>query len=149
MKDLFKKLHLKDAKKHHYILTALLAIFVVCPISVPEQVSVMVDNTIGKVVIILAALNLFFMHPMVGSLGLLAAYELIKRSENMVIKQPTHRFLPSEAKKTANLNQYNQFPVTVEEMVIAKQIPYVFNTTAANDGSYKPIQDKLQGAAKL
>jgi hypothetical protein len=149
MKDLFKTLHLKDAKKHHYILTALLAIFVVFPISIPEQISVMVDTTVGKVVIILAALNLFFMHPMVGSLGLLAAYELIKRSEHTVIKNPTHRFLPSEAKKTANLNQYNQFPVTVEEMVIAKQIPYVFNTTAANNSSYKPVQGKLQGAAKL
>ena len=147
--NLLKKLHLKDAKHHHYILTALLAIFVVFPISLPEFVAELVNNVLGNVVIIIVALNLFLVHPMVGSLGLLAAYELIKRAKNTMIKHPRHRYLPSEAKKTAHLNKYNQFPVTVEEMVIAKQIPYVFNKTTSKDSSYKPIQDKLQGAAKL
>lgn len=149
MKNLLKTLHLKDAEHHHYILTALLAIFVVFPISLPEALAEMVNTIFGKVIVIVVALNLFIMHPMVGALGLLAAYELIKRAEHTMIKNPKHRYLPSEAKKTAHLNKYNQFPITVEEMVIAKQIPYVFNKTASVTGSYKPIQDKLQGAAKL
>ena len=148
MNNLLKLLKKKDAQYHHYILAAAMAIFIVFPVSLPEVVAEMVNNTIGKVVVIIVALNLFLVLPMVGSLGLLAAYELIKRSETTMVKYPKHRYLPSEAKKTAHLSQYNQFPVTVEEEVIANQIPYVFNKTM-DTSSYKPVQDKLQGAAKL
>ena len=87
---------------------------------------------------------------MVGAIGVLAAYELIKRAESTTINQPSNRFIPSEKKKTSNMSKYNQFPVTVEEMVIAKQIPYVFNTKqSASSSSYKPVQDSVQGAARL
>ena len=52
MKNLLKTLHLKDAKHHHYILTALLAIFVVFPISLPEALAEMVNTIFGKVIVI-------------------------------------------------------------------------------------------------
>ena len=137
-------------KEHHYVLAALLAIFVVFPISLPQIVAEMVNTLVGRIVIILLALNLFLAHPMVGAIGVLAAYELIKRAESTTINQPSNRFIPSEKKKTSNMSKYNQFPVTVEEMVIAKQIPYVFNTKqSASSSSYKPVQDSVQGAARL
>ena len=147
MTKFLKKLR---GKEHNYVLAALLAIFVIFPVSLPHIVAEMVNNIIGKVVVILIALNLFLAHPMVGAIGLLAAYELIKRAEHTQISQPTHRFLPSETKKSSNMSKYNQFPVTVEEMVIAKQIPYVFKLKkSGNNAGYKPVQDSVQGAAKL
>jgi hypothetical protein len=147
MEKFLKKLR---GKEHNYVLAALLAIFVIFPVSLPQIVAEMINTVIGKVVIVIIALNLFLAHPMVGAIGLLAAYELIKRSENTKISQPTHRFIPSERKKVSNLNKYNQFPVTVEELVIAKQIPYVFKTKkSASSAGYKPVQDSVQGAAKL
>ena len=147
MEKFLKKLR---GKEHNYVLAALLAIFVIFPVSLPHIVAEMVNNIIGKVVIILLALNLFLAHPMVGAVGLLAAYELIKRAEHTQVSLPTHRFLPSETKKSSNLSKYNQFPVTVEEMVIAKQIPYVFKLhKSGNNAGYKPVQDSVQGAAKL
>jgi hypothetical protein len=150
MKNLFKQLKLKDAEYHHYILTAVLAIFIVFPITIPDVLADIINNTVGKVVIVIIALNMFLLHPMVGALGLLAAYELIKRAETEKhdVRHPKHRFMPIEAKNTAHLSEYNQFPVTVEEEVIATQIPYVFNKTMVSS-SYKPVQDGLQGAAKL
>jgi len=147
MKNLFKQL--KDVEYHHYVLTAVLAVFVVFPIAIPDILAEMINNTAGKIIIIIIALNMFLLHPMVGALGLLAAYELIKRAS--VAKPVTHsdnRFYVSWEKKTAPINIYNQFPVTVEEEVIANQIPYVYNKTL-NESTYKPIQDNLQGAAKL
>lgn len=149
MKNLFKDLELKDAEHHHYILTAVFAIFVVFPIAVPDILAEMIDNTLGKIVIIIIALNLFLLHPMVGALGLLAAYELIKRSSiPKTVKYPEHRFVPPVRKKKTNINIHNQFPVTVEEEIISNQIPYVYNKTLS-ESTYKPIQDGLQGAAKL
>ena len=147
MRKFLKKLR---GKEHNYVLAALLAVFVIFPISLPQIVAEMINTVVGKVVIILVALNLFLAHPMVGAIGLLAAYELIKRAENTTINQPTHRYIPSETKKATSLNKYNQFPVTVEEIVIAKQIPYVFKTrSSASSSSYKPVQDSVQGAARL
>ena len=147
MKNLFKDLELKDAEHHHYILTAVFAIFVVFPIAVPDILAEMIDNTLGKIVIIIIALNLFLLHPMVGALGLLAAYELIKRSSiPKTVKYSEHSFIPPVRKKKTNIQ--NQFPVTVEEEIISNQIPYVYNKTLI-ESTYKPIQDGLQGAAKL
>ena len=148
MLNIMKKMNLKGLK-HHYVLALLFAAFVVLPIQLPEFVAEMVNTTLGKVVVIILALNLFLVHPVVGSMGVLAAYELIKRAEHTVIRNPTNKYIPSEAKKTRELTKMNQFPVTVEEMVIAKQIPYVFNTSPSGGESYKPVQGKLQGAAKI
>jgi hypothetical protein len=105
-------------KEHNYILTALLAIFVVFPVQIPEIVAQLVNNIIGKVIVIIISLNLFLINPMVGSIGLLAVYELIKRSENTQIQSPSHKYLPSEKNKFNHLSKVNQFPVTVEEMVL-------------------------------
>ena len=147
MRKFLKKLR---GKEHNYVLAALLAVFVVFPVSLPQIVAEMINTVVGKVVIILVTLNLFLAHPMVGAIGILAAYELIKRAENTTISQPTHRYIPSETKKATSLNKYNQFPVTVEEIVIAKQIPYVFKTkSSASSSGYKPVQDSVQGAARL
>ena len=43
----------------------------------------------------------------------------------------------------------NQFPTTIEEEIISKQIPYVFKTTAPGNVPYKGVQDKVHGAAKI
>jgi len=147
MEKLLKKL---KGKEHNYVLAALLAIFVIFPVSLPHVVAEIVNTIIGKVIIIILSLNLFLAHPMVGAMGLLAAYELVKRAELTQVSQPTNRFIPSETRKSSNMSKYNQFPVTVEEMVIAKQIPYVFKLNkSGNNAGYKPVQDSVQGAAKL
>jgi len=143
MGDLFKIMK-KDS--HHYVLAALLIIFIVSNIRVPSIVGELVDNVVGKVVVIMIALSLFAAHPVVGAIGLVAAYVLIKRSEGY---KAVENYIPSERKKSQVLSAINQFPVTVEEEVIAKQIPYVFKMHAAGNTPYKGVQDKLHGAAKI
>jgi hypothetical protein len=133
----------KDA--HHYVLAALLIVFIVSDIRVPSFIGELVDNIVGKIVVVMIALSLFNTHPIVGAIGLVAAYQLIMRSQGY---DAIAKYIPSERKKTQALNALNQFPVTIEEEVISKQIPYVFKTqTGANP--YKGVQDKLYGAAKI
>ena len=131
-----------------YVLAALLAIFIVFDISVPDPVAELVDTIVGKLVVILVALNLFFLHPIVGALGLVAAYELIRRAERAPPSM-ARKYLPSEKKKSVELSKINQFPLTVEEEVIANQIPYAFNTETATAAPYRPVQDPVFDAARV
>ena len=143
MDNLFK--HMKK-DQHHYVLAALLIIFIVSDVKVPNAVAELVDSTLGKIVVAIVALSLFSSHPVVGAIGLVAAYQLIMRSQGMAA---TQQYIPSEHKKSQALSAMNQFPVTVEEEVIANQIPYVFKRKGGAGSPYKGVQDKLHGAAKL
>ena len=60
-------------------------------------------------------------------------------------------FIPSEHKKTSNLNALNQFPITVEEIVIKSKIPYSFNLSDNDitNPSYKPILGDLHEASRV
>lgn len=143
MEGLFKIMK-KDT--HNYILATLLIIFIVSDVQVPDMVAELVDTALGKIIVAMVALSLFGAHPVVGAIGLVAAYQLVIRSEGHYAMAT---YMPSEKRKSEVLSTINQFPTTVEEEVIAKQIPYVFKQTASGNSPYKGVQDKLHGAAKL
>ena len=143
MTDLFKIMK-KDT--HHYVLAVLLIIFIVSDVQVPGIIGELVDTILGKIVIVMIALSLFAAHPVVGAIGLVAAYQLIMRSQGL---QAASLYIPSEIQKSRVLTATNQFPVTIEEEVISKQIPYVFKRNAQGNTPYKGVQDRLHGAAKI
>jgi hypothetical protein len=143
MTDLFKIMK-KDT--HHYVLAVLLIIFIVSDVHVPGIIGELVDTILGKIVIVMIALSLFAAHPVVGAIGLVAAYQLIMRSQGL---QAASLYIPSEIQKSRVLTAMNQFPVTIEEEVISKQIPYVFKRNAQGNTPYKGVQDRLHGAAKI
>jgi hypothetical protein len=143
MSDLLKIMK-KDT--HHYVLAVLLIIFIVSDVQVPGIMGELIDTILGKILVVMGALSLFAAHPVVGAIGLVAAYQLIMRSQGL---QSAAIYIPSEIKKSRVLTAMNQFPVTVEEEVIAKQIPYVFKRNSQGNSPYKGVQDKLHGAAKL
>ena len=109
--------------KHHLVLTILLCVFIVFDIQVSFALANMVDNPIGKIAVAALALCLLSMNTLVGVIGLVAAYVLIQRSADTTGTQAGKRLFPSEAKKSAVLSAMNQFPMTVEEEVIAKMLP--------------------------
>ena len=78
MTDLFKIMK-KDT--HHYVLAALLIVFIVSDVKVPGVIGELVDTMLGKIVVVMVALSLFGAHPVVGAIGLVAAYQLILRSQ--------------------------------------------------------------------
>ena len=91
--------------------------------------------------------SLFIAHPVVGSVGIIAAYELVRRSAG---SGSSLKFIPSEKKKTSNLNKYNQFPLTVEEIVIKSKLPYSFNLSDPSDNaSYHPVQGDIHEASDI
>ena len=143
----FNKLLKKD--QHYLVLMVLLAVFIVLDIQVPAAVAELVDTIVGKIIIVVIALSMCTSkQPILCALSLLAAYELIRRSSNSNIGPAVMKFIPTEAKKSGHLSAMNQFPVTVEEQVVAEMIPQEA-APILTPPSFKPTQSKLHDAAKL
>ena len=60
------------------------------------------------------------------------------------------KFVPTEAVKTGNLNKFNQFPITVEEIVIKQKIPYSFNiANPSSRAPYVPTAEDIHDASSI
>ena len=133
--------------KHHLVLTILLCVFIVFDIQVPDALANMVDNPIGKVAVAALALCLLSMNTLLGVIGLVAAYVLIQRSADTTGTQAEKDYLPSEAKKNTVMSSMNQFPMTVEEEVIAKMLP-MNNQVDLSQPEFKPVLGDTHNADK-
>jgi len=144
MENMFKSVMKSN---HHLVLTILLCVFIVFDIQVPNALANMVDNPIGKVVVAALALCLLSMNTLLGVIGLVAAYVLIQRSADTTGTQAQKDYLPSEAKKNTILSSMNQFPMTVEEEVIAKMLP-MNNQVDLSQPEFKPVLGDTHNADK-
>ena len=101
--------------KNHHVLAVLMGLFIVFPIQIPDLVASLVNNVLGKIVVIVTALYLLSVNPIVGSLGIVAAYLLIQRSSVNESVLVNNLFLV-KLKKVKKYN--NEAPITVEETII-------------------------------
>ena len=142
---------------HHYLLATLLAVFIVSDMGVPPILSELINTLLGKIIVIGGALALLFAHPLLGALGIIAAYRLISQSEQGVPQGvPTLRLpsalrppslSPAEKVRSRNLSAMNQFPPTVEEEVIQKMLPQAPANLPVP--TFKPVLGKLHDAARI
>ena len=132
-------------KKHinHYVLVALFFVFIVLPVKVPVELAKLVDTSLGKIVVTVMVISLLLLNPVLGVVGSVAAYELIRRSSGhtSLYSGLNSQFIPSEKSKISRLNKFNQFPYTVEEYIINRQIPYSFNVSdvGLENAPFKPL----------
>ena len=148
--NVLSKKMLKDMKKnqHHYVLAALLALFIVMDIEVPRMIAMLIDNVLGKIVIIIVALSLFTMHPLVGSLALVAGYVLMMRSTHSSGSMATKLYVPTETKKVKHMRKMNVKPDTsLEEQTVRTMLPSVGKPL--NNATFKPVLDKLHSASAI
>lgn len=62
-----------------YVVAFLLAVIIILPVDLPEHITELVDNILGKVILIGICVSLFFYHPVVGALSFVAVYQLLRR----------------------------------------------------------------------
>lgn len=143
---------LKPQMKHHLILVVILVVYILMNVETPEMMAPLVNNLFGKIVIVLIVLGLFKhcesgpLGTIIGVVGLIAAYELIRRSSDNVTML---KYLPSsEKKKIMDFEKYNEFPKTLEEEVVSKMAPLVSRNSSSNS-NFKPVLDKLYDAAPV
>jgi hypothetical protein len=143
--ELFKKEHMGEL-----ILIILMVIYLVLGFRTPELIANMVDNIIGKVVIILVVIYLFLnTNPILAVVSALVAFDLIRRSTDTTGLGALQAYAPSEEKKMSQFTAFNQFPYTLEQEVVAKMAPIVRSGSSLTSASYKPLLDNLHDASPL
>jgi len=143
--ELFKKEHTGE-----FILIILIIIYLILGFKTPEMIANMVDNIIGKVVIILIVIYLFLhANPILAVLAALAAFDLMRRSNDATGLGALAAYAPSEQKKMSQFTAFNQFPYTLEQEVVAKMAPIVRSGSSLTPPSYKPLLENLYDASPL
>jgi len=103
----------------------------------------------GNIVVILGAFYLLSCcNPIVGVIGLFAAYELIQRSSQRTGTSAIQRYLPSQMKKDGHFSAFNQFPVTLEEEVVANMAPLVVSEGPSHV-NFKANDEETHGASTV
>jgi hypothetical protein len=143
--ELLKKEHMGE-----FILVILMIIYLVMGFKTPDLIANMVDNIIGKVVIILVVIYLF-MHsnPILAVVAALVAFDLMRRSNDVTGLGALSSYAPSEKKKMSQFTAFNQFPYTLEQEVVSKMAPIVRSGSSITPASYKPLLDNLHDASPL
>jgi len=131
----------KNCRKHEMLLTVLIILYIVFNVPTPQVIAPFVDTPLGNIVVVLFALS-FFMHshPVVGILSLFAAYVLIRRSSATTGSAAIEAYVPSELRKSEELSAYNQFPVTLEEEMVAIRAPLADTQVGSATASFRPNQ---------
>ena len=147
--ELFKKL-LTGMKQHEVLLLILLVTYILFDIKTPANLSRTIsENVLAQGFVYLLALSLFrYSKPVIGVLGLVAAYELVQRSKRRSGRKAIQKYLPSQDKMNLALNAFNQFPPTLEEEVVATMAPIVRNGPMGAS-SFVPILDNIGFSAPV
>lgn len=142
--DYFDKKHIPEL-----MLSFLFVLYLVMGFKVPDELANIIDSTFGKIVILLAALMLFaYSNPVLGVLGLLVAYQLIKGASVKTGMAGLEKYYPTEAKKWSPFTPTHQFPYTLEQEVVKNMTTQKFNTEYVK-APFRPILDDTHDAAPL
>jgi hypothetical protein len=142
--DYFDKKHMPET-----LLSVLFIIYLVMGYKMPEAVAVLIDSTIGKIAVVLAALLLFgYSNPVLGVLALLVAYQMIKGASVKTGMAGLEEYYPTEAKKWTPFSPTHQFPYTLEQEVVKNMTTQKFNTEYVK-APYRPILEDTYDASYL
>ena len=135
------ELAFKSCRKHEMLLSVLMILYIVLNVPTPNIIAPYVDTPLGNIVVVLVALSFFtHSHPVVGVLGLFSAYILIRRSSATTGSSAVEAYVPSEKRKSEELSAFNQFPVTLEEQVVALRAPLADTEIGSATASFNPNQ---------
>ena len=138
---------LKAEKRHEVFLGIVFIIYILLNIDSPSSLSNLIDTQLGHIIVAVLALTVFAStNPIVGILGLIAAYELLRRSSNgnFIVSNS----IPSETNKAMDFSKYNDFPISLEEEVVSQMAPLVRYDAGPNI-DYKPTLDDTHDAADI
>ena len=162
-------------KPSQLILGIIFVIYILLNVQTPLFLATAIDNLFGKVVVVaIAALIFVKTNPVVGVLGFVVAYQLIKTASVTSGTYAMKHFLPSEANKMSEMQSFNEesvVPMATESTSAVQTASANGNTMTNTAGSleaemvskmaplvmsgpdskldYKPILDGQHSAASL
>jgi hypothetical protein len=115
------------------MLVVLFIIYLVIGLKMPEPVANVIDSQGGKIVVALVALLLFgYSNPILGVLGIMVAYQLIRSSSEKTGMAALEQFYPTEEKKWSPFTAIHQFPYTLEQEVVKQMASQYFTENYVN-----------------
>jgi|ETN02SMinimDraft_4_1059925.scaffolds.fasta_scaffold163589_1 hypothetical protein len=147
MANMKKMLQIKGRQEH--VLMVLLIIYILSGASTPQGFAKLVDTIWGNLFVAIVAIVLFTrVSPVVGIMGLIAAYEIVRRSSVKTGSGAIKKFVPSEIKKGNQMAAFNQTTVTLEEELVNSMVPLVSGRPCTN-ANYKPVLNDTHKATAL
>jgi len=141
---------IKNGNNGQIMLSILFIIYLIMGYKMPEKISELIDTIYGKIIVVVIALILFsYTNPILGVLGFLVAFELIRRSSVTTGTFAIDNYLPSEFKKDGEINAMNQFPYTLEQEVVKKMAPIRDMGITSGQATFSPILDDTYDAAPI
>jgi hypothetical protein len=142
--DLFKK-----ENRGQVVLSILFIIYLIIGSKTPDAVASVVDTIYGKIAVVAIAIALFsYVNPILGVLGFIVAFDLIRRSSVSTGTFALDNYVPTEIKKESELNAMNQFPYTLEQEVVKKMAP-MKESIDYTPSSFSPVLDDTYDAAPI
>ena len=152
LKDLMK-MKLPFGKVEMIVLALYVAFLITYKMKIPSQFANIVDTVYGNVLVILV-FGVLYMNfsPMVGVVGLLVAYELIRRSSISVVVKEVVRETQSEEQKITNMKEMNKDqqvnnPPTLEEETVGKIKDFAL--TKGDNSTVEPLLHDLHNATNV
>jgi hypothetical protein len=140
---------MKQEKQHEMVLLAVLVIYIMFDISTPSMMAEHVDTVYGNIIVAVLALSLFLStHPVIGILGLFAAYELIKRSKHNAsgpssINALIHQVAPGESYRSKYMESTQVTYNSGLEEALVSQVPVLSAQSPANyrdaNSNFQPV----------
>ena len=152
LKDLMK-MKLPFGKVEMIVLALYVAFLITYKMKIPSQIANIVDTVYGNVLVILVFGVLYMsFSPMVGVVGLLVAYELIRRSSISVVVKEVVRETQSEEQKITNMKEMNKDqqvnnPPTLEEETVGKIKDFAL--TKGDNSTVEPLLHDLHNATNV
>lgn len=146
------------------ILGCLFIIYLLMGIKTPAPLSELINTMGGRVLILIIVIALYlFNHPILATISLLVAFELIRRSSEHKsfgsvnsIHQPIPNMAPIpeypiqvQKNNSGHFTAHNQFPYTLEQEVVKKMVPLTNSGKNNTPASYKPILEDLYDASPV
>jgi hypothetical protein len=143
---------IKVEKRHQLILGVVFILYLLLDAKTPESVAKYIDTPLGNIIVAIVAISTFYhSNPIVGILGLVVAYELVRRSKDASRNSfLINRVLSNESSKFKTMEKLNvdKNAVSLEEEMVEKMAPLVKYDVSSNT-SYKPILDTFHDAAPI
>jgi hypothetical protein len=131
------------------VLAVLFIIYLVMGYKMPSGVANAIDTTAGKIIVILAALGLFaYSNPILGVLGLLVAYQLVKGASIKTGMAGLEEYYPTQQKKWSPFTPIHQFPYSLEQEVVKNMTTQKFNSSYVKS-PFTPVLEDTYNAAPL
>jgi hypothetical protein len=158
--------HLVSETPSQLILGVIFVFYILLNIQTPDVLAGPIDTVFGKVLVVAVAAVIFMKtNPVVGVLGFVVAYQLIKTASVVTGTYALNHYMPSESSKLRELQTFNEEQITtqtpqhtaeaatnlsgsLEAEMVDKMAPLVMYG-GESELEYKPILDGQHSAALL